>query len=97
MRFDWDQKKASGNEAKHGVSFAIAITAFDDPFALIEKDATHSTATEIREQLIGESQDGVLVVIFTIREAGAVYRIISARKASRKERRLYEESKRVSV
>ena len=97
MLFDWDEKKAAGNKTKHGVSFADAITAFDDPFALIERDAAHSTATEIREQLIGESQDGVLVVIFTIREAGSVYRIISARKASRKERRLYEKSKRVPV
>jgi len=97
MRFDWDEKKAVGNKTKHGVSFADAITAFDDPFALIEKDAIHSNAPEIREQLIGESQAGVLVVIFTIREAGTVYRIISARKASRKERRFYEEAKGVPI
>ena len=97
MRFDWDAKKAVSNRSKHGVSFAEAITAFDDPYALIEKDEAHSTLEETRESLIGEAEPGVLVVIFTVREAGAVYRVISARKASRKEKKLYEEAKRVPV
>jgi uncharacterized DUF497 family protein len=90
MRFDWDQKKATLNRIKHGVSFDIAITAFDDPNALIAKDEKHSTGVELRESLIGESDKGVLVIIFTIREPGNIYRIISARKANKKERSLYE-------
>ncbi|MCM0605796.1 MAG: BrnT family toxin [Xanthomonadaceae bacterium] len=92
MKFDWDSKKASSNKSKHGILFEDAITAFDDPYALIERDEEHSTPTEIRELLIGESEVGVLVVIFTIREKGHVYRVISARKANKKERRLYEEA-----
>ena len=95
MRFDWDSRKAASNKAKHRISFDDAITAFDDPYALIERDEEHSTPAEIREALIGEAEPGVLIVIFTIREAGAVYRIISARKASKRERKLYEEAKRI--
>lgn len=97
MKFDWDPKKAASNERKHRISFEAAITAFDDPCALIDRDEEHSSATEVREALIGEAEYGVLVVIFTIREAGAIYRIISARKASKKERKLYEEAKRIPI
>ena len=96
MRFDWDGRKATSNLLKHGVSFEDAITAFDDPFALIAPDAKHSTATEERRWLIGESDIGVLVVVFTIRQPGNIYRLITARRASRKERSRYEEAKRVS-
>ncbi len=95
IRFDWNATKAITNEEKHGVSFLVAITAFDDPYALIECDEEHSTTNEIRESLIGEAIPGVLVVIFTIREKGSVYRIISARRANRKERKLYEKAKRI--
>jgi len=97
MRFDWDPKKAASNYEKHGVRFVVAITAFDDPFALIAADPGHSTATEVREWLIGESDQGVLVVVFTVRQPGNVYRIIGARPASRREKRKYGESKRVSI
>ncbi len=97
MRFDWDPRKAAGNKDKHGVSFEEAITAFDDPYALIERDEEHSTSKEIRESLIGEATPGVLVIIFTIRESGSVYRIISARKASKKEKNIYEEAKRIPL
>ena len=97
MRFDWDTKKALSNFKKHQVSFEQALTAFDDPFALIEFDKGHSTAQEKREKLIGEGDPGVLVVVYTVRESGSVYRVISARRASRKERSLYEEAKRVSI
>ncbi len=97
MQFEWNEKKAKTNKAKHGVEFTLAITAFDDPFALIERDYKHSTKEEIREILIGESDSGVLVVIFTIRMLGAAYRIISARKASKKEKKLYEVAKRIPL
>jgi uncharacterized protein len=97
MRFDWNAGKASRNLQKHGITFDQAITAFDDPFALIAPDDKHSGPGEIREWLIGESDDGVLVVVFTRREEARVYRIISARRASRRERRRYEEFKRISL
>jgi uncharacterized protein len=96
MRFDWDARKARRNFQEYGITFDRAITAFDDPFALIAPDNKHSDTEEIREWLIGESDDGVLVVVFTKREAGRVYRIISARRASRRERKRYEEFKRIS-
>ena len=79
------------------MKFSLAITAFDDPFALIERDYKHFTKEEIREILIGESDSGVLVDIFTIRMLGAAYRIISARKASKKEKKLYEVAKRIPL
>ena len=96
MRFEWDDTKAASNAKKHGVTFGKAITAFDDPFALITLDAKHST-TERREWLIGESDVGVLVVVFTIRQPGNIYRVISARKAKKRERNNYEEIKGLSV
>ena len=97
MSFEWDAAKAKFNAGKHGITFDIAITAFDDPYALIAPDEKHSTAAERREWLIGESDHGVLVVVFTNREGGRVCRIISARRASRRERRRFEEYKRIPL
>lgn len=97
VRFDWDARKAAANRAKHGIRFEEAITAFDDPYALVAPDSAHSTAGEERRWLIGESDHGVVVVVFTIRDAGEVMRLISARPASRRERRRYEEAKRIPL
>jgi uncharacterized DUF497 family protein len=96
IRFEWDDKKAAANLKKHHVSFNLAITVFDDPNALIAPDENHSEA-ENREWIIGLSDKGVLVVIFTKRMSGHAYRLISARKANRKERKLYEEFKKLSL
>lgn len=96
IRFEWDAKKAAANVKKHQVSFELAITVFDDPSALIAPDQKHSTV-EKREWIIGMSDKGVLVVIFTRRMSGRFYRLISARKANRKERNLYEEFKKLSL
>ena len=89
MRFAWDPKKAAANCKKHGITFLEACTAFDDPHGLRAADEKHSTEHETREWLIGESDLGLLVVVYTLRNAGRIYRIISARKANRKERLLY--------
>jgi len=97
MRFDWNAAKATTNRRKHGVSFEEAITAFDDPSALLAPDPTHSTPHEQRTWLIGEGDPGVLVVVFTIREEGEVVRLISARRANSRERKRYEESKGLPV
>jgi hypothetical protein len=96
VRFEWDDRKAAANRRKHGVSFEDAITAFDDPWALRAPDPKHSTASEERTWLIGEADSGVLVV-FTIRQPGNRYRLISARRASRRERARYAQSKGVPV
>ena len=90
-------RKAAANRLKHGIAFEEAITAFDDPNVLRAPDPAHSTPAEERHWLIGESDVSVLVVVFTVREPGDVVRLISARPASRKERKRYEENRRVSI
>ena len=77
------------NAEKHGVTFHEALTAFGDPLALIFDDPDHST-DEHRELLIGHSVRPLLIVVcFTERE-GRI-RIISARKATKRERQDYEQ------
>ena len=66
MRFAWDERKAAANRRKHGIAFDEAITAFDDPNSLRAPDPAHSTPMEERSWLIGESDVGVLVVVFTV-------------------------------
>ena len=93
LRFDWDVKKAASNVAKHGVTFEEASTVFGDPLAVIFDDEGQSQ-DEIREIIIGHSFQGrLLLVSFTERDK-MVVRIISARKANRRERKDYEESTR---
>ena len=88
--FEWDPHKADANARKHGVTFDEAATAFGDPFGLIVDDPRHSE-TEPRSVLLGYSQAGrLLAVMFT--ERGDRLRLISARPATRRERRHYEEA-----
>lgn len=89
MKFDWDNKKDESNFLKHGISFVDAVTVFADPYLLFTEDSKHSQQEE-REWAIGEMENGsIIVVVFTIRNG--VIRIISARKATKKERKQYEE------
>jgi uncharacterized DUF497 family protein len=97
LRFEWDLVKAEANRTKHGIAFEDAITAFDDPNALVADDAPHSSPSERRQWLIGAADIGVLVVVFTVRPPGEVYRLISARRANRRERNGYEEARRLSL
>lgn len=85
-RFEWDDEKARANLAKHNVSFATAISAIDDPNALIEFD--HSEPAEDRWRTTGIAGLNVLVVIWTERVGNRI-RIISARKANRHEEDRY--------
>ena len=90
-RFEWDQSKAASNIRKHGVSFDEAQSVFLDPYALTILDDRHSTAEE-RLVTVGMSgKKRLLVVVHT--ERGGRIRLISARKATRIERRYYEEDK----
>ena len=92
VRFEWDRTKAKRNLKKHRVSFDEASTVFGDVHAKIFLDEGHSSA-ETREIIIGHSiQDRLLLVSFTERLPN-VLRIISARTATRKERKSYEENK----
>ena len=91
LSFDWDQWNVQKNEVKHGVSSLEAESAFFDENAIIFSDMLHSTIQEERWILYGKSMyHKILMVAFTIREDRI--RIISARKASRKERKIYEEN-----
>jgi uncharacterized DUF497 family protein len=85
LRFEWDPEKARANERKHGVSFAEAESVFMDDFAVLLDDADHSNG-EDRFLILGISSNmRVLVVSHCYRKAADVIRIISARKATRKE------------
>jgi len=93
MRFDWDDSKAASNRRKHGVSFEEAATVFADPFAVRVHDELHSTDVETRWIVLGLSaRTRVLFVVFC--EVGrTTIRIISARGATMRERRDYEENR----
>ena len=82
MKFEWDDIKAEQNTLKHGISFEMAVFAFDDPYALIMDDEKHS-ADEHRQWLVGDSGEKVLVIVFTMRMPKGNVRIVSARRANR--------------
>ena len=90
MRFEWDDEKAVANLEKHGVSFGEATEVFYDPNALEDYDAGHSTA-ETRFFIIGLSSRRLLFVVYAERLSDLV-RIISARKADKAEREIYEQT-----
>ena len=90
LLFEWDPNKGKENLEIHGVSFDEAGTAFRDTLSLAIYDPLHSEA-EDRFVLLGNSyKDRLLVVVHTVR--GDNIRLISARKASKKERKQYEEN-----
>jgi hypothetical protein len=88
LTFEWDTNKARRNLTKHGISFEESSTVFGDPRSLTIPDQVHSKVEE-RFVTIGASHRAkLLVVVHT--ERGDYMRIISARVASRRERRSYE-------
>ena len=89
LRFDWDERKNTQNQRKHGVSFEEAMTVFLDDQALFMDDPDHA-ADEERFVLLGLSAAArVLVVCHCYRPATDVIRLISARKAAPAERQEY--------
>jgi len=87
----WDPRKAAGNVRKHGVDFHEAATVLDDPLSVTYRDPDHSRG-DTRFLTIGMSKSGrVLVVAHSEERAGDVIRIITARRATRRERGFYEE------
>jgi uncharacterized protein len=95
FQFEWDETKAVANVRKHGVSFDLALTIFNDPVLLTVADLEHSV-TEERWFSLGRAINGsVLFIAYLWLEVGPTLtkiRIISARKATRSEIRQYEES-----
>ena len=93
MIFEWNTNKAISNQKKHGISFEEAQTSFSDDNALLIDDPDHSE-DEDRFILLGlSSRSKMLVVCHCYRENDEVIRIISARKASRKESKTYRNRK----
>ena len=91
LTFEWNDRKASENQRKHGVSFDEAKSAFLDENARLIRDPEHSD-DEDRFVLLGLNiQLRLLLVCHCYREEGNVIRIISARKADRSERKQYSE------
>ena len=91
LLYEWDTDKAATNLEKHGVSFADASTVFLDPLAATWPDPDHSVS-EFRFITIGQSIDGEVLFVAHQELADDRVRLISARKATRRERHAYQES-----
>lgn len=89
MDFEWDSAKAAANVRKHGVSFEEAVSALRDDFAATARDLAHSVG-ESRFITFGISANGRLLSV-SHTDRGNRIRIISARVATRTERKIYEE------
>lgn len=87
MIFEWDADKAESNLQRHNISFEEAVSAFDDENLVDEFDESHSE-NELRFNLIGLTEKGLLFVVYTER-GDDVIRIISARKATKFEEEIY--------
>ena len=91
IKFEWDEAKAKSNLIKHGVSFDEARSVFDDDFARVIYDETHSKNEE-RFVILGMSKKlRILVVVHCLRQDGLTVRLISARKATQNEQNQYKE------
>ena len=89
MKFEWDPQKAARNLEKHGVTFQEASTVFRDPLSATAHDPDHSFS-ELRFVTIGLSKQGRLLTISHSEHVERI-RLISARPATKQERRIYEE------
>ena len=89
MNFEWDFKKSDSNIKKHGISFHDASTVFGHPLSITFDDPDHSIG-EHRHLTFGYSKTGPLLVVSHTERRGKT-RIISARRATRQERKIYED------
>lgn len=89
LKFEWDEEKAKANLKKHRVSFDEATTVFIDPFSITIPDPAQSGEEQRYIDIGSSDKDHVPVVVYT--ECGSNIRIISCRKATSSERKLYEE------
>ena len=89
LRFEWDLQKAKRNLKKHGISFEEAATVFGDALSMTIVDSLHSTVEQRWVTLGLTHRERLVVVVHTNR--GSTIRLISARKATRREKRTYYE------
>lgn len=92
LNFEWDQNKADSNFKKHGISFEEASTVFGDHLSLTIPDPLHSVGEE-RFMTIGGSHQGRTIVIVHV-DKNDIIRIVSARLATKYEKKDYEENKK---
>ncbi|MGN7611769.1 BrnT family toxin [Magnetococcales bacterium HHB-1] len=91
MKISWDVNKAKSNQEKHGVSFADAATVLQDPLALLRDDSDHD---EYRFVTIGCNDLGQCLVLVYTYWQGDTIRVISMRKATRREKQVYKGKRR---
>lgn len=90
LRFEWDEIKNKNNRSKHGIWFEEAQSVFDDSASRVFLDLVHSDE-EDRFIIVGMSSAArLLVIVHCYRESNSIIRIISARKATKKEVKFYE-------
>lgn len=93
--FEWEPRKAAGNRRKHGIDFEQAATVFLDPLQMTVFDESHSAQDEERWVTLGQAESGALLAVVhtyrDINETEALIRLISARPATPRERRQYED------
>jgi uncharacterized DUF497 family protein len=92
LLYEWDDEKAAANHEKHGVSFIEATGVFLDPLAATWPDPEHSLG-EPRFITVGHSQDGQLLVVAHLDVADDRIRLISARRATKRERHAHQEAR----
>lgn len=85
--FEWDHNKSKANLQKHGIDFSVAIEVFSDPKAIIQ--LSREVGGEKRYQMIGSVAGELVVLLVVFVRRQEKIRIISARKASKKERCIY--------
>jgi uncharacterized DUF497 family protein len=88
MEFEWDENKRRSNLSKHGIDFVRAVYIFNSP--ILEREDNRYDYNESRLIAIGEVSGVVLFVAYTVR--GSIYRIISARRATKREQQQYYEN-----
>ena len=91
MRFEWDPQKAEANLGTHGVSFAEAVTVLEDDFALTRDDP--DADDEVRFVTLGLSSFANLLVVVYVHRRPDIVRVISAWKANKRQREVYEEGR----
>jgi uncharacterized DUF497 family protein len=85
--YEWDESKNFANLAKHGVDFNVACDVFSDPYAIVHYNRTINN--EIRDQIIGKINNEIVILFVVFTKRKNIIRIISARKASKRERAIY--------
>ena len=92
--YEWDNNKNDTNLAKHGIDFNLACEIFSDPYAIVQYN--RKIDNEVRDQIIGKINNEIIILFVVFTKRKNTIRIISARKASKQERAIYEKQTRTN-